>query len=191
MNELLGLLLIVLSTIIVAGFVDDGPMCLTSGHTGVVVQWNVTRAFLTTPELDEGAVFVRKGDSWRETMGETDVQSGLSRWFTGVRIRWNDGYLHVQCPKFAEVLLLVPSEDGVPVTEDSTFLEGGPLSEGAHALLGERVRIHRYSGPFVLGISFETARKSIVSVRWTEGGTYYEYTYWAAHDWDREVHRYR
>ncbi|HII69746.1 TPA: hypothetical protein HA336_00755 [Methanopyrus kandleri] len=154
-------------------------------HTVVGTQWDVTRVVLTTPELDEGAVFVREGDRWRETMEETSTRFGSLRRLDDVRVRWSGGLLHVQCPKSAEVLLLVPDPEGIPVTEGSTFLEGGPLPEGAHVLLGGCVRIRRYRGPVVLEIPFETARESIVSVRWIEGTTYYEYTDWAAHDWDR------
>ncbi|WP_456482972.1 hypothetical protein [Methanopyrus kandleri] len=79
---------------------------------------------------------------------------------------------------------MVPDPEGIPVTEGSTFLEGDPLSEGAHVLLGGYVRILRHRGPVVLN-PFETARESIVSVRWIEGMTSYEYTDRTVHDWDR------
>ncbi|WP_457620852.1 hypothetical protein [Methanopyrus sp.] len=187
MNELLATVLAVLSPVTVAGFVEGHPMPLTAlpnVQAGVVSsQGDVTRVVLTTPELDEGVVFVRQDDRWRETVGGTGTR--LLRRLDDVRARWSGGYLHVQCPKSAEVLLLVPGPGGIPVTEDSTFLEGGPLPEGAHALLGERVRIYRYMGPIALGVPFETARESLVSVRWLEDGIYYEYTDWVAHDWDR------
>ncbi|WP_456482272.1 hypothetical protein [Methanopyrus sp.] len=160
-----------------------GAMYVTSNaHTD-----EVTKAVLVTPELDEGAVFVREGDRWREVTTGTATHSEPFRRLDDVRVRWGGGLLHVQCPGSAEVLLLVSDPEGIPVTESSTFLEGGPLPEGAHVLLGEHVRIRRYRGPVTLEIPFEAARESIVSVRWAENTTYYEYTDWAAHDWDREL----
>ncbi|WP_457614244.1 hypothetical protein [Methanopyrus sp.] len=188
MNESLTPLLVVmvLSLITIAEPTDCCPVSFKALPTaGVSSQKNVTRIVLTTPELDEGAVFVRHGNRWQETM--EGAHTRLLRQLNDVRARWCGGYFYVQCPKFAEVLLLVPDSGGVPVTEDSTFLEGGFLPEGAHVLLGEHVRIYRYMGPIVLGIPFETASESLVSVRWLKGETYYEYTDWVAHDWDRSL----
>lgn len=110
LHELLTFLLTVLSP--VAGLVDGGSMYLTPDvHTVVGTQWDVTRVVLTTPELDEGAVFVREGDRWRETMEETSTRFGSLRRLDDVRVRWSGGLLHVQCPKSAEVLLLVPDPE--------------------------------------------------------------------------------
>jgi len=53
--------------------------------------------------------------------------------------------------------------------------------------LGERVRVFRTRVPWERRPPFEVARESLVSVRWVEGNTYYEYPDWVAHDWERRV----
>ncbi|AAM02355.1 hypothetical protein [Methanopyrus kandleri] len=147
----------------------------------------VTTAVLRTPELDEGALFRLRDDRWVE-VASGDLPGTFERFFRRLgeaRSEWREGVLRVEGPPGAEVVLLVPDPEGFPVTEDSTFLEDGPLPEGAHVLLGERVRAFRTHVPWRVRLPFEVARESLVSVRWVEGSTYYEHSDWAAHDWDR------
>ncbi|GEM_PF-6858375 len=148
----------------------------------------VKRLVLRAPGIEEGAVFERRGGRWVEVAsGDAPGRfGGLLRGLDEARVRWSEGVLRVEGPVGADVLLLRPDRRGVLVREGSTFLEGGSLPEGASVLEGRRVRVERYRAPVELELPFEVARESVVSVVWRRGDVRYEYSDWAAHDWERD-----